>query len=78
MTAAELAERARQQIHELGEPLDDPTDRTTWAEEQRSAIQLLEALADHNGALLREAALLIPADEAPAARDLLLEAAANS
>ena len=75
MTAKELADRARGEAHELGESPDNPTDRPIWMEERRGVTALLAALANNDQALLRQAAMVLPADDASAARDLLLDSA---
>jgi hypothetical protein len=78
MTPTELSTRAVREAHELGDPPDDPTDRSGWIEARHSAVELLAALAEHDDGLLQQAAALIPANESPTAHDLLAEAASSS
>jgi hypothetical protein len=76
MEPSELRERAQREANELGpEPLDR-RERVLWSEERRGCLILLDALADHDPALLRRAALAVAEDLSdPLARTLLLEAA---
>jgi hypothetical protein len=76
MHPAELRDRARKEIEELGsEPIDRAT-RTPWREERRGAPVLLAALADYDSALLRRATLEEANTKLDAeARALLLDSA---
>jgi hypothetical protein len=57
MHPAELRDRARTEIEELGlEPIEQSA-RTLWREERRGALVLLAALADYDPALLLRATL---------------------
>jgi hypothetical protein len=75
MTADQLWQRATREAEELGPPPDDPTDRLTWIEERRGAVELLAALARHDASLLRQAATGGSGHDSQDARDLLLAAA---
>jgi hypothetical protein len=70
---AELRDRAKAEILELGPEPANPRERELWIEERRGTVVLLSALADYDAELLRRAAT----DDwvSPAARNLLLAAA---
>ncbi|HEV3451798.1 MAG TPA: hypothetical protein VG869_11410 [Acidimicrobiia bacterium] len=57
MDASELRAQAIQEADELGPEPIDRNEHALWLEERRGAIVLLSALADHDPAVLRRAAL---------------------
>jgi hypothetical protein len=70
---AELCDRARNEIDELGPEPANPHDRATWHTERYDAAVRLVALADYDGELLRRAAN--SEWVSIAARELLFDAA---
>ena len=73
MDIAELCDRARTEIDELGPEPADAHDRATWQTARYNAAVRLATLADNDGELLRRAA----SSEwgSIAARELLFDAA---
>jgi hypothetical protein len=73
---AELRDRAKSELIELGPEPANPREREPWNEERRGAVVLLAALADYDADLLRRAAT--SEWVSPDAGNLLLAAATET
>jgi hypothetical protein len=76
MIASQLRASAETEANDLGPEPPSRKDRSVWLEELRGAIELLAALADWDGTLLRRAALGVASESTGQhGRELLIEAA---